>query len=351
MNRFVVTVSVVSGLMVVSGFAAGAQDCGKPGTITVKSPDGKSKVQAPTRVFSDGSIAVRARLAVNPDGGAASYTVGDHGFTYAANGMGRWSAHLSTACDSDCGKDFVTAERKGFAAGTDTFCVFAMEVEALASGQAVQSCGGGRALIGDGLGRPKQGAELAAVSGGKTQAYLSTTSLKHMVLGQAKYLDSESLAIAVSPSPTLLGKVVWVGGGKYKPTLALIGDTGPAFGEGSIAMHQMLRYGEVSQQKPGPIPVAGRCGPEELALRPPFQSRPDGGKGDACRTGHKPSSLSDIRAYTGIDDRLDFVVLGKAQLERKGLTIQSEVSREALSAAAAQYTQERIEQMLACLPK
>jgi len=308
-------------------------------------------VQAPTRVFDDGSIAVRARLAVNPDGGAASYSVGDHGFTYVANGMGRWTAHLNMDCDSGCGAEFVAAERKGFGPGTDTFCVFAIEVEPFQSGQTVQSCGAGRAVIGNGVGRPRRGAELEAVAEGKTQAYLSTTSLKHMVNGQAQYLDSESLAIAVSPSSVLLGKVVWVGGGKYKPTLALIGDTGPAFGEGSIAMHQMLRYGEVSHQKPGPIPLAGRCGPEELALKAPFQSRPDGGKGDACRTSHKPSSPSDIRAYTGIDDKLDFVVLGKAQLERKGWTILSEVSSEALSAAAVQYTQERIEQMLACLPK
>lgn len=48
---------------------AGAQsDCGTPGTMTVKTADTTGTTKTATRVFADGSVAVRARLAVNPDG-------------------------------------------------------------------------------------------------------------------------------------------------------------------------------------------------------------------------------------------------------------------------------------------
>src|SRR5262249_18404552 len=156
-------ISVALGFVV--SIAAGAEDCGKPGAITVKSADGTRLVQAATRVFDDGSIAVRARLAVNPDGGAASYTAGDHGFTYIANGMGRWNGRASSSCDSGCGAEFASAERGGFSPGTPAFCVFAIEVEPFAAGQSVKSCGSGKSVVGNGLGKPKLGAVLETVTG------------------------------------------------------------------------------------------------------------------------------------------------------------------------------------------
>lgn len=130
----------------------------------------------------------------------------------------------------------------------------------------------------------------------------------------------------------------------------MIGDTGPAFGEGSIALHQLLRYGMVAPQKPGPIPRKSRCNPGESALQAPFLSRPNS-KNDTCRNGRTAASSSDIRAYGAIDDTLDFVILGKSLLASKGAVIQSEVSAQGLRAAASDYPQKRIDHMLSCLPK
>lgn len=323
-----------------------AEDCGKPGIIVGKT--GKLK----TRFFSDGSVAVRAPLAVNPDGGSGSYTVGDHGFTYIANGLAAWRNGKRESCDTACTADFKEAEGKGFAAGTSEFCVFAMEVEPLDPEQARTPCGSGRYVIGNGKGRPKLGAMLNTVMGNQVQSYASTTSLQHLVKGKSQHLDSESLPIAVTPDIALLGTVVWVGGAGFSSSYALIGDKGPAFGEGSIALHQLLRTRSIAQQKSGPIVVGDRCGTGELSLQPPFQARPDL-RNDNCKADYKAKSQSDIRAYSGIGKVLDFVILGKAAFQRKDTVIQTTVTGESIKSTADQagYTPEKISRMLACLPK
>lgn len=324
--------------------AQAQEDCGVPGTIKVKTPDGKDVTTAQTRVFADGSIAVRARLAVNPDGGAASYTEGDHGFTYIANGLN---------CDGDgCSKQFHDAEKAHFAKGTPELCVYAFEVEPYEAGGALQSCKKDRFIIGNGKGKPKLGAELDTAAGGKIRPYISMTSMKHLVDGKAQYLDSESIPIAVTPNTALLGKAVWVAGDGYRSSWALIGDSGPAFGEGSIALHQLLRQGVVIAQKPGPIPKERRCEASELTLKPPFQSRPDIAN-DRCRADVKAKGDADIRAYASVSDTLDFVVLGKEPFKRNGSLIQATVTEDALSKAAsdAGYTEEILKKKMACLPR
>ena len=95
---------------------------------------------------------------------------------------------------------------------------------------------------------------------------------------------------------------------------------------------------------------AQRCGAEKSSLKAPFQFRPDA-KNDTCKQGRAATSSSDIRAYIGIGDMLDFVILGKDFLTRKGAVIQSEVTPEALNAAASLYSEQRIRHMLSCLPK
>ena len=329
---------------------ASTTDCGIEGTITVKSGD--SEVQAKTRVFKDGSIAVRAPLAVNPDGGPGSYTVGDHGFTYIANGISRWVNGSRVKCDSSCVAAFKRAESMGFVLGTEKFCVFAMEVEPMKAGQKLTSCGPGKSFVGDGLGRPKLGEILETATGANIQAYASTTSLRHFVGGKAVYLNAEKLPVAVAPAANLLGKVVWVGGKDLKNTFAVIGDTGPAFGEGSIAMHQLLHHGSIKAQKPGPIPKEQRCQSGEMELSAPYESRPDA-KNDQCRKGYTTRSDSDIRAYQAIGEAIDFVILGAASFKPKGGTIQEEVSKESIEGRAAQagYTEKSIQRMLSCLPK
>lgn len=332
---------------------AGAQpDCGRPGTMAVKTADGRGITTTPTRVFADGSIAVRARLAVNPDGGVASYTTGDAGFTYIANGLDRWSAGATSSCQAGgCRPDFLKAEQMGFGPGSPAFCVYAIEVEPFTEGGQRTACGRGKWVVGNGLGKPRPGPVVEGLAGQPVQTYRSMTSVTHRQGGETRYLDAEALPIAVAPAAELLGKLVWVGGAGFTPTLALIGDRGPAFGEGSIALHQLLRTGSVTRQKPGPIPLEQRCGPGELGLKPPFVSRPGGGSADRCKPGRQPTTPSDVRAYQGIDAVLDHVILGRADLPRKGLAMQDEVSLQALAAAAAAYTPERIQQMLACLPR
>jgi hypothetical protein len=330
--------------------AGAAESCGKSGTIRGKSGD--QFVELKTRIFDDGSIVVRAPLAVNPDGGPGSYTVGDHGFTYIANGLARWRNGARETCDSACTASFKEAEKAGFAKGTDEFCVFAMTVEPMDPGAAKVTCKDGE-VVGNGKGRLAAGEVLPTIGGGTVQGYASTTSLRHLVGGKAVYLNAEALPVAVTPRAELLGRAVWVGGSGMTGTFAVVGDAGPAFGEGSIALHQLLRRGAVTSQSVGPIAVEKRCQDGESGLLPPFQSRPDGGTADRCRTGYTARTASDVRAYGGIDQSIDFVVLGAAAFERKGSTIQSEVTTDSVQrlAVEAGYTDEKIKQMISCLAK
>lgn len=345
-RKFHGVVWVFVALMSLSFQARGASDgtCGEP--ITMKGKDGAI---LKARQFKDGSLAVRAPLAVNPDGGPGSYTVGDHGFTYIANGLDRWRHGARETCDRACAASFKLAEKAGFAKGTEEFCVFAMEVEALQSGMAPTKCTNGL-VIGNGKGRPVTGVMLDTVTGDKVRAYLSTTSLRHLVNGIPTYLNAEALPIAVTPRSDLLGKVVWVAGNGMHGTFALIGDKGPAFGEGSIALHQLLRTGSATPQKSGPIPAGGRCIPEEIGLQPPFESRPNDPK-DRCKPGYKAHSDSDIRAYAGIQSSLDFVIIGPASFERTGNTIKMEVTPDTISgmASKAGYSADMLEHLRSCL--
>lgn len=344
-NRIIKFMLLASAVLPIATYAQ--TDCGKPGVILGKIND--QKVQLKTREFPDGSIAVRAPLAVNPDGGPASYTRGDHGFTYIANGLALWRNGKRETCDSACSASFKTAEISGFAAGTNEFCVFAMEVETLKPNQSKTTCKDGY-IIGNGKGRPVLGEMLESVTGEKIQAYVSTTSLQHSVSGKSVQLNSETLPIAVSPRVDLLGKVLWVRNSNAKSAFAIIGDKGPAFGEGSIALHQLLRQGSIQPQKVGPIPADQRCQASEINLLPPFQSRPDSKK-DQCRNGYVAKSDSDIRAYDGVADFLDFVILGSAEFPRTGNVIKTEVTPASINALAEQsgYTAEKIDHMISCL--
>lgn len=350
MKNLISAIGVAMGACCIFTPALAVDECGSIGTIIGE--NGGKLITLRTRVFSDGSIVVRAPLAVNPDGGAGAYTVDDHGFTYTANGLVPWSPSTHKPCDSFCAASFRSAEKVGFGKGTAEFCVFAMTVEPFELGQKITSCKGGN-VVGNGKGRLALGNMLDTVGVAKIQSYVSTTSLQHLVSGKREYLDSEALPIAVTPVPGLLGTVVWLAGQGMHGTFAVIGDSGPAFGEGSIAFHQLLRRGSVSKQKPGPIPVDKRCAEAETALQPPFQSRPDGGPSDRCRAGFTAKTLSDVRAYVGVDKPLDFIVLGSAAFKLDGNTIQSEVTTKSITdlAQGRGYTPEKIAHMLSCLSK
>ena len=170
--RLAALLAVLPPLMV--PLEVGAQpDCGTPGTMTVKTADGSGTTKTATRVFADGSVAVRARLAVNPDGGQASYTVGDAGFTYIANGLDRWSGGKTISCQAGgCRPDFLKAEQMGFGPGSPAFCVYAIEVDPFTEGgsrtahaRTHPADGGLPAEVGDEVAPGQRSARLAVENG------------------------------------------------------------------------------------------------------------------------------------------------------------------------------------------
>jgi len=321
---------------------AGAQvTCPRPTTV-----DGVRTI-----VFDDGSFAMRLPMNVNADGAPGAYTQGDHGFTYITNGVDLWRDGRRIDCRdrrNNCRQRFLEAERRGFAPGTDEFCAFGIAVDAMLDTGPVPCRKG--VVFGNGKGKPRLGGVLRSVAGEDVSYYVSTTSLTHPVGGQQSYLDAKLVPAVVIPMSRAesLGQVVWTRHGS-QDAFAVAGDTGPNFGEASIALHQLLRYGMLVEQSPGPIPRSARCGPEEFGIKAPYMSRPDV-SGDDCAGGREAQSDSDIRAYAGLAS-VDFVFLGGARFEREGNALTEEVTAASLTAHAedAGYTKSRLQQMAACL--
>lgn len=313
-------------------------------------------------VFQDGSILMRTPLAVNPDGAAASYTPGDHGYTYMSNGVNLIANGVSLGCSAQenttrCRRDWAQAEERGFGPGTPEFCVYAMEVEPLATGATKVPCGrpgSGRSTVGNGKGRPRTGPPIPAIGGGTVTPYVSTTSLRHTREGEAVYVDSASIPGLVVPTskPELLGAIVWVRYGDHEG-FAIVNDTGPAFGEGSVALHQLLRTGQIGPLQPvGPIPTASRCSPDEINLSPPFLSRPDL-PSDRCRPGYTARGPADIRAYGAINSGVISIILTKVKPPMNGRVVTQELTAARFGEWAAEkgYTPERLRQIASCLPR
>jgi hypothetical protein len=304
---------ILCGTLPLSSIATAQSGCPKPDRNGVRSFDG-------------GAFSMSTALAVNPDGSAASYTQGDHGFTYIVNGVNLLVGGKSIVCATPenqyrCRDAWLAAEASAFGPGTATFCVYALEAEPITASIRLTNCEGtnDRFVVGDGLGRPGLGKAVLDIQGVQITPYRSTTSIQYLVGGERRQLDSGSLPVLVVPRSRtdLLGSLVWLRHGS-RGTFAVAGDVGPRFGEGSIALHQLLREGAVTPQVTGPIPLSLRCGGAERALRPPFQSKPDRSK-DLCRTGYVPLGASDIRAYSGFDgeDPVISVVL-PTKLSMKG---------------------------------
>jgi hypothetical protein len=299
---------------------------------------------------------LRSALKVNPDGATGSYTPGDHGFTYINNGLNLVENGRTIFChvqenNRRCNERFREAERMRFGPGSPTFCVYAMEVEPFTPGRPSPSCDPRRPerkTIGNGLGRLRLGPNLPTITGGSSPTYVSTTSLRHTVGGRAVYLDSATVPVLVAPSPGLLGAIAWLRSGD-RSTFAILGDSGPSYGEGSIALHQRLRYNQVPPSQPlGPIPVAQRCGPLERGIRAPFASRVD--RGDHCRAGYTPRKFSDIRGYKNIEEPVDIVVLERLRPPMRGSVILAEARPETFGriAADAGFDQARLSALAQC---
>lgn len=298
-------------------------------------------------------------LAVNPDGTTASYTVGDHGYTYLANGVnlvGKPRIPCAPKANNiKCRNEWLKAEAQGFRAGSPVFCVFAMEVVPIEENKPRVPCerelGDGRFLVGDGKGRPKIGENVPTATGSTTQTYVSTTALKHLVGGEAVSVDAAKVPGIVVPRShsSLLGSVAWVSY-KGRATFALVTDIGPRFGEASIALHQMLQYGSLQNPQPvGPIPKDQRCSTSELKLKAPFQSKPDHSE-DVCKRGRTVETATDIRAYAGMEDGVTTIILPDVKPRSKGGVIQSDLATVSLSELAKKggYTEKKLKQMASC---
>lgn len=309
--------------------------------------------------FPDGAMVMTTGMNVNPDGTSASYTVGDHGYTYLNNGVNLVENGKRVPCapkqnNALCRSQWLKAEAAAFSEGSPEFCVFAMEVEPIQAEMPLTACEKpkvGRFLVGNGKGRPKVGKTVPTATGGVQSTYVSTTALQHLVDKKQVSIDAASVPGVVVPQEqaNLLGSIVWV---KYRDrqTFALVTDTGPSFGEGSIALHQILRYGAIQEYQPiGPIPLDQRCSTNETSLKAPFQSKPDIGS-DTCKPGSPARSATDIRAYAGISKDVTSIILPKAKPDMKNGIVQTDLSKTSLAeiAVKAGYTEEKLLQMAQC---
>ena len=305
------------------------------------------------------ALAMQTGLAVNPDGAAASYAPGDHGYTYINNGVNLLVNGKKVPCSARannklCSEKWKEAERGQFGTGTPEFCSFAIAVVALPGGPPRQNCEGkqSRYVLGNGKGQPAPGYQVKNIEGHDVTTYLSTTALMHVVGSEAKYIDSSALPGLVVPTtrPELVGSIAWVRLGP-RSTFAIVNDTGPAFGEGTLALHEALRFDSAPARQPiGPIPLNLRCTDVEK-LREPFVSKPDDGPGDRCRNGRKPTSVSDIRAYGGIPGGVQAVILKSVKPPMRGNVATTQITLASMRATAvsAGYDEKKLAEMANCL--
>jgi hypothetical protein len=254
----------------------------------------------------------------------------------------------------ECRDAWLQAEARGFGRGTAEFCSFAIDVAPFTPGQLRTNCEGesSRFVIGNGKGKPKLGPLVPNATGGMSQSYVSTTAIDHIVNGKRVALDSNTVPALVTPRGRgdLRGAVAWVKH-ENQSTFAIMGDIGPAWGEGSVALHELLRYGAGSPQHiVGPIPISDRCKSIETGLRPPFTSSPDPG-GSKCGQLGTPTVKSDIRAKINIDGDVQMVILPGVKLPMTGTSLVNvEVTTSALEAAALQagYSKDKLSSMACC---
>lgn len=305
-----------------------------------------------------GAVAINTALAVNPDGTAASYTPGDHGYTYINNGVNLIQNGKKISCSIKinnrlCREKWAKAEKGSFAAGTPEFCSFAIEVVQFGTGLPRVNCEGrkSRFILGNAKGRPAIGNKLTNVEGQTVVSYRSMTTLRHTINDAPSYVDSGVIPGLVVPTARheLVGAIAWVRYGN-RSSFAIVNDTGPAFGEGTIALHQVLGHASIPLAQPiGPIPLHMRCTMVET-LAKPFQSRPDA-VNDGCRPGYQPKSASDIRAYAGIDDsEVQSVILPKVRPPMVGNRVIGELTPASIKAAAiaAGFDERRLSAMADC---
>lgn len=247
------------------------------------------------------TIIVRQGLKANADGARRAYQLEGHGTDYLCNGLfvrkgDGWSNERG--CRAQALETIAQGEERDgwihFEGGTP-LCVFGFHVEGVEG-----RCGAG-SVVGGTLNGEAMGGKAPLVSldapGGPLRHFVSTTSIADKQVDlRSRYIDSETIPFVVRPRawgssfPTARFSLrdyayvhVKTATGKRGETIrgprgsyALVADTGPAkeFGEGSIALHQLLVYGEL--RPPPPYELSSGAHPRSDEIFHPYADRGDG---------------------------------------------------------------------------
>ncbi|NWK94689.1 hypothetical protein DM806_03210 [Sphingobium lactosutens] len=342
MNRSILTAILTVSLTSV-GTAQSAKRC--PG------------VENGLRDFGD-AIATSGVLKVNGDGAQAAYTPDNAGYIYLANGMNIIENGRSMECKEQrlslCNRLFAEAVQKKFVVGSQEFCLFAIEVASLGENALSKCPDRDGFIVGNGKGAPKKGRSVRNIQGGISETYISTTAMQHMKSGTRAQLDALTVPALVAPKArgNLLGALVLL---RYenREAFAIVGDTGPAFTEGSIALHQMLRYGELKPPSPpGIIAAEERCRAAEIAIQPPYMSRGDNGRDDQCRMDGKAQGPANVRAWGNIGtvkSPVQIIVFPKLRVPMNGRLATVELTADYIQHLASRtMDRARIEEIRKC---
>lgn len=310
------------------------------------------------RDFGD-AIATKGVLKVNGDGAQAAYTPDNGGYIYHANGMNIIENGKSLECEkprlSRCNSLFEDSVRKEFAVGSQEFCLFAIEVAPIGDKPRSKCPDRDGFIVGNGKGTPKKGLPVQNIQGGMSETYVSTTAMQHTVGGTRSQLDALTVPALVAPTTRgdLLGSLVWLRYGD-REAFAIIGDTGPAYTEGSIALHQLLRYGELRPSSPpGVIPAADRCNEAEMAIQQPYMSRGDNLRDDQCREDGMAEGPANVRAWGNIGTTkspVQIIVFPKLRVPMDGRRATVALTADYISRRATEtMNRARIEEIRKCL--
>jgi hypothetical protein len=264
------------------------------------------------------AVIVRQDMRVNADGARRAYELDNHGISYLCDGLtvGHGAGWITRKpCGSTATKAIEDAEQKDgwlyFSDRKPSMCIFGFYVKGGKKG--VSGCSG--SVVGGG--QPAAKAQLISVPapGGPLQYFISTTSLRNTTNDKTKeWIDSEQIPFIVIPdkwphAKIVLGDYAYV----YSPralgieretltgprgSFAIVADTGPRgkFGEGSIALHQMLVFGELRPAPEYQWVAKGKPHPEHASIYHPYRDRGDG----------------DIRAKSNIDEELWYILFSNS---------------------------------------
>jgi hypothetical protein len=281
------------------------------------------------------AIIIKQDMRVNADGARTAYEVNDHGSSYLCDGLtarhqGKWITRRPCGALVSEAIELATIENDElhFAAAGPQLCIFGFHVE---GGQAnVPGCS--HVAVGGGHAGAK--APLMSIQASDTtlQYLVSSTSLRNRNVDVTeRYIDSEQIPFIVVPGRWQYGQVslrdyAYV----YSPTklnieqealnvprgsFAIVADTGPRgkFGEGSIALHQMLVFGKLRAPPTYQKVATGARHPEQAQIFHPYQDRGDG----------------DIRAKSNIDSTLWYILFpgsGNREIDKHTFEVNSDSS-------------------------